>query len=70
MTAQPNSEIQRLSTVIEERLADLERRTKRGETPSIAELNGVRRLIEWVERERDFAEARALTSSPKSSRSA
>jgi hypothetical protein len=59
--AEKGSESERLTALIEKKLADLEARAEEGESLSLAELNGVRRLVNWVESERQLAQARELT---------
>jgi hypothetical protein len=61
MGKQP-TEIERLTRLIEEKLADMERRAEAGELPSVGELNGARRLALWLESERQIEHARDLTS--------
>lgn len=53
---------ERLSALIDAKLADLEQRVAGGEAPSTGELNATRRLVEWVERDREFERARELTT--------
>ena len=65
MTRQPKGDIERLAALIEAKLADLESRTGAGDIPSTSELNAVRRLVLWVEGERELAQVRALTTSPR-----
>jgi len=54
-------EAERFNELIDAKLADLERRTAAGDSPSTAELNAVRRLLVWREREREFEQARDLS---------
>jgi hypothetical protein len=63
MTSKQPSDIDRLAALIQQKLDDLEARADAGEVPTAAELNAIRRLIVWVEREREFAAVRELTRS-------
>jgi len=54
-------EAERFNELIDAKLADLERRTAAGDSPTAAELNAVRRLLVWREREREFEQARDLS---------
>ena len=62
MTSQPKGDIERLAALIEAKLADLESRAGEGELPRTSELNALRRLVIWVEGERELARVRALTT--------
>jgi hypothetical protein len=56
------SEVERLEALVEAKLSDLKRQLGGGEVPSTSELNAVRRLVTWLEGEREIARVRALTS--------
>ena len=58
MTAK-QTEIERLAAQIDRKLAAMEARDT---PPSLAELNGTRRLIEWLDSERRLARSRKLTT--------
>ena len=58
----PDGNVERLAALIDARLADSEARAAGGEIPSAAELNALRRLIVWQERELSLRE---LLSSPE-----
>jgi hypothetical protein len=59
MSAAEPTERQRLAALVDRKLRAMEQAKK---PPSLAELNGVRRLIEMLERERQIEEARRLTT--------
>ena len=58
MTAK-RSEVDRLAALVDRKLTALERRKK---APSLAELNATRRLIEFLNRERELEGAREVTT--------
>jgi hypothetical protein len=55
------SDADRLSALIEAKLADVEARHKAGEVPSTTELNAIRRLVNWRDSQREFDEIRELS---------
>ena len=61
MTKRKPSDADRLSALIEAKLADVEARHKAGEVPSTTELNAIRRLMSWRDDQREFEEIRALS---------
>jgi hypothetical protein len=54
------TEVDRLAALVDRRLTEMERRKN---APSLAELNAVRRLIDWLNGERQLEAARELTIS-------
>jgi hypothetical protein len=53
------TESQRLAKLTQSALEDAEARAAKGEVPSVQELNGLRRLVERLEREREFEDLSA-----------
>jgi hypothetical protein len=54
-----STEIDRLAALVDRRLAAMECAK---EPPTVGELNGVRRLVDWLIRERAIAQSRQLTT--------
>jgi hypothetical protein len=52
------TEVERLAALVDKKLGAMERQE---EPPSLAELNAVRRLVDWISRERAIGESRKLT---------
>jgi hypothetical protein len=52
------SEVERLAALVDRKLRAMERQKA---APSLADLNATRRLIEWLNRERQLEQARELT---------
>jgi hypothetical protein len=59
VTAASSTEIDRLAALVDRRLAAMERANK---PPTVAELNAVRRLIDWLNGERAIEQSRTLTT--------
>jgi hypothetical protein len=59
MTPQKETEVERLARLVDKKLESLEAAEK---PPTTSELNAVRRLIEWVDRERALERSRKLTT--------
>ena len=59
MTAKGQTEVERLAALVDRKLSAMERQEK---PLSLAELNGVRRLIDWLQRERQLERTRQLTT--------
>ena len=57
----PTDGVDRLAALVEQALAGAEARAAAGEAVSATELGGLRRLIEWVRRERETEDAIALS---------
>jgi hypothetical protein len=55
MTAKkPQTEVERLAALVDRKLAAMEKSKK---TPTLAELNATRRLVDWLVREREIADS-------------
>jgi hypothetical protein len=59
MTAGGQTEVERLAGLIHRKLAAMECQTK---PPSLGELNAARRLIDWLNRERELRRAKEITT--------
>ena len=59
MTATGQTEVERLAALVDRKLGAMERQEK---PLSLAELNGVRGLIDWLNRERAIEQSRTLTT--------
>jgi hypothetical protein len=59
VTAKGQTEVERLAALVDRKLDELERQEKR---LSLAELNAVRRLVDWLNRERAIEQSRTLTT--------
>lgn len=59
MTATGQTEVERLAALVDRKLSAMERQEK---PLSLAELNGVRRLIDWLSRERVIEQSRDPTT--------
>jgi hypothetical protein len=59
VTARGQTEVERLAALVDRRLAAMERQEK---PLSLAELNAVRRLVDWLNRERAIEQSRTLTT--------
>jgi hypothetical protein len=59
VTARGQTEVERLAALVDRRLAAMERQEK---PQSLAELNAVRRLVDWLNRERAIEQSRTLTT--------
>ena len=59
MTAKGQTEIERLAALVDRKLSTMERQEK---PVSLAELNGMRRLIDWLNRERAIEQSRTVTT--------
>jgi hypothetical protein len=58
LTPGKQTEVDRLAALVDRKLAAMERQKR---PPSLAELNATRRLIDWLNRERQVARSRELT---------
>jgi hypothetical protein len=54
-----STQIDRVAALVDRRLAAMERAT---EPPTVAELNAVRRMVDWLSREREIEKSRTLTT--------
>jgi hypothetical protein len=54
VTAKGQTEVERLAALVDRKLSAMERQEK---PLSLAELNGIRRLIDWLARERAIEQA-------------
>ena len=61
MTAKGQTEIERLAALVDRKLSTMERQEK---PVLLAELNGMRRLIDWLNRERAIEQSRTVTTVP------
>jgi hypothetical protein len=59
VTAKGQTEVERLGALVDRKLGAMERQEK---PLSLAELNGMRRLIDWLNRERAIEQSRTLTT--------
>jgi hypothetical protein len=59
VTAKGQTEVERLGALIDRKLSAMERQEK---PPTVAELNAVRRLVDWLNRERAIEQSRTLTT--------
>ncbi len=59
MTAKGQTEVERLAALVDRKLSAMERQEK---SPSHTELNAVRRLVDWLNRERAIEQSRQLTT--------
>jgi hypothetical protein len=59
VTARGQTEVERLAALVDRRLAAMARQEK---PLSLAELNAVRRLVDWLNRERAIEQSRTLTT--------
>jgi hypothetical protein len=59
VNAKGHTEVERLGALVDRKLGAMERQEK---PPSVAELNAVRRLVDWLNRERAIEQSRTLTT--------
>jgi hypothetical protein len=59
VNAKGHTEVERLGALVDRKLGAMERQEK---PPSVAELNAVRSLVDWLNRERAIEQLRTLTT--------